>query len=82
VNKKNSTGIIDPRSVHWFSEIVTSHAHNETMNMTRKERTQKESGVMHWTKTVYKGNVDDGSVFRGSCFDYLKMLEREESKNA
>jgi hypothetical protein len=82
VNKNNTTGIIDPRAGPWFGEIVTSHVHNETMNMTRKERTQKESGVMHWTKTVYKGNVDDGNVFRGSCFDYLKMLEREESKNA
>ena len=81
VNAKDTRGIIDgPQSFggKWMNEIVM---YNETMNMTRMARSQMDSGMTHWSKTVHRRGTDDGKIFMGNCFAYLRMLEQEESKN-
>eukprot|EP00804_Cyclotella_cryptica_P026877 CCRYP_017591-RA/>CCRYP_017591-RA protein AED:0.23 eAED:0.24 QI:172/0/0.33/1/0/0/3/0/330 len=40
---------------------------NETENVTRRERIERQSGIVHWTKQVHWGEV----VFIGSCLDFL-----------
>ena len=46
---------------------------NATLNVTRGERIDMESGVMHWTKKIYKSNKALGIHI--SCHDYLKQLD-------
>jgi len=58
-----------------YSEIV---AYNATLNMTRHERIVKESGVLHWTKHIYK-NAKKNRHMRMTCRQYLKWLEKEEA---
>jgi hypothetical protein len=44
-----------------------------TLNVTRGERIHMESGVMHWTKKVYKSNK--AAAIAISCKAYLKKLD-------
>jgi mannosyltransferase OCH1-like enzyme len=49
---------------------------NVTMNVTRNQRIELESGVQHWTKSVHR-NVDQ--VHRESCQSYLAKLDESET---
>ena len=53
-----------------YADIVPFNA---TLNVTRGERIDMESGVMHWTKKVYKSNK--AAVIAISCKAYLKKLD-------
>jgi hypothetical protein len=44
---------------------------NETENVTVRERIERQSGVVHWTKQVHWRKV----VFIGSCLDFLYTLD-------
>eukprot|EP00979_Chaetoceros_neogracilis_P008645 scaffold1918_cov227-Chaetoceros_neogracile.AAC.1 len=58
-----------------YSELV---AYNATLNMTRHERIVKKSGVLHWTKHIYK-NARKNRHLKMTCRQYLKWLEKEET---
>mmetsp|Transcript_5300 Transcript_5300/g.11298 ORF Transcript_5300/g.11298 Transcript_5300/m.11298 type:complete len:380 (-) Transcript_5300:115-1254(-) len=44
---------------------------NATENITKRERIERQSGVVHWTKEAYRKST----LFDGSCMDYLYALE-------
>jgi hypothetical protein len=53
-------------------EIV---AWNATVNVTRKDKAELESGVVHWTKAVHR--MGKSKRHPNECMHYLYTLERE-----
>ena len=62
-----------------FGDIVV-HPFNHTMNVTRGERIGIESGMMHWTKTIYKRATYTEMNIPTRCKDYLALIEKDPSK--
>ena len=50
-------------------------AWNATVSVTRQERAELESGVIHWTKVI--GRTLKSKDHPNECMDYLYALERE-----
>lgn len=49
---------------------------NSTLNVTRRERIEMESGVVHWDNHIHR-SFKKGYGFRGSCIKYLAHLDKE-----
>lgn len=56
-----------------YNDIVP---YNETLNVTRKERIEMQSGVLHWQKEI-RDVAKAGTVPRQSCKKYLELLDRK-----
>jgi Mannosyltransferase OCH1 and related enzymes len=50
---------------------------NETLNVTRKERIEMQSGVLHWQKEIHNLGKGGGGVPRMSCMKYLELLDQK-----
>ena len=58
-----------------YDEIVPF---NSTLNVTRSERIEMDSGMQHWTKVEWnRYKTMRGSVKQMSCEDYLKKVDEE-----
>jgi len=83
----NFTGIINSKKVRKFSKAETDLAiqvaynfneivpFNSTLNVTRRERIEMESGVVHWDNHIHR-SFKSGYGFRGSCIKYLAHLDK------
>ncbi|KAL7515796.1 hypothetical protein ACHAWX_000872 [Stephanocyclus meneghinianus] len=69
--KKTDTYTINPNIID-MGKIVPW---NETQNVTVRERIERQSGVIHWTKQVYWRKA----AFIGSCLDFLYTLDVVEA---
>lgn len=56
-----------------FEDVVEF---NSTLNVTRGERVQMDSGVMYWPKKVYKSRYRFNKLLSGiSCIEYIKKIK-------
>jgi hypothetical protein len=63
------------KSKKGYSDIVRF---NETLNVTRGERIELESGVLHWTKQIQHANAARGGLANKlSCQEHLATIENQ-----
>ena len=72
LGKKRTDAYIRRRFGGTGQEMV---AWNATVSVTRQERAELESGVIHWTKVI--GRTLKSKDHPNECMDYLYALERE-----
>ena len=51
---------------------------NTSHMITKRERVELQSGVMHWNKEVFKVKETRQEIFSGSCRAYLDKLQQEQ----
>jgi hypothetical protein len=57
---------------HTFDDIV---AWNSTFNMTRKERTERLNGVVHWLTALQRTQRQRKQKYQEPCWDYLYEMD-------
>jgi len=62
--------------VEWTDEGGTTH------KITRKERTEKQSGALHWKELVRQRRFFETDKPRGRCLDLLYQLDQNKTTQA
>ena len=58
---------------------MVPHPLNQTLNITRADRIDIESGIAHWQKIEYRrGNKLRGHI-PGKCHEYLDLIDKDPS---